>query len=243
MKELGADGDHWDLRMNLKNMPEVEWSLDDAARSFAGAGDLQYSPLLLLKGRLALASVGRGMVGSSKLSRQFGFGGATLVTRLTLTAILMPFTSAIAAAAMILQVEVSSGLPGFHRGELQRYLASHMAQVGLGEWRFEPAPDSGSAANRVEWTFRLNPYAGGGVRNFAHTSVHPQGFGARRPITIEARLYLNGEYQTLVERQAVIKGGPNDSEFAAAIATTTQNLLGPSGAYHAIDLGLRRGHL
>ena len=183
------------------------------------------------------------MVGSDELSQRVGFGGAPLVMRLALAAVLMPFASAIAAAAMILQVEVSSGLPGFHRGELQRYLASHMAEVGLGEWRFEPAPDSGSAANRVEWTFRLNPYAGGGVRNFAHTSVYPQGFGARRPITIEARLYLNGEYQALVERQAVIQAVPNDPEFAAAVASATRDLLGPSGAYHAIDLGLRRGHL
>ena len=55
--------------------------------------------------------------------------------------------------------------------------------------------------------------------------------GVHRPITIEARLYLNGEYQTLVEKQAVIEGGPNDPDLAAAVATVTQNLLGPSGAY------------
>jgi hypothetical protein len=134
-------------------------------------------------------------------------------------------------------------LPWLHRGALQRYLALHMTETGLGEWHFEPAADSGPAANRVEWTFRLNPYAGGGVRSFAHTSVNQQGFGERRPITIEARLYLNGEYQTLVERQAVIRSSPDDAEFAAAVTSATQALLGPSGAYHAIDLGPRRGHL
>jgi hypothetical protein len=183
------------------------------------------------------------MIGSNELSHRVGVGRAALVTRLALAAILMPFASAIAAAAMTLQVAASDGLPGFHRGDLQRYLALHMAETGLGEWRFEPAADSGSAANRVEWTLRLNPYAGGGVRNFAHTPVYQQGFSARRPITIEARLYMNGDYQTLVEKQAVIQGGPNDPEFAAAIASATQDLLGPSGAYHPIDPGLRRGHL
>ena len=81
------------------------------------------------------------------------------------------------------------------------------------------------------------------MRNFAHTLVGDRRFGVHRPVTIEARLYLNGEYQTLVEKQAIIQGGPNDPEFAAAVASATQNLLGPSGAYRAIDLGLRRGHL
>jgi len=150
---------------------------------------------------------------------------------------ILPFGSSIAAAAMTLEVEASNGLPGFHPSELQRYLALHMAEAGLGEWRFEPATAGGTAANRVEWTFKLNPYAGGAVRNFAPTPAHDGGVGAGRPVTIEARLYLNGEYQILVERQAVIWSGANDSEFAAAVASTAQALLGPSGAYHAIDSG------
>ncbi len=183
------------------------------------------------------------MIGSNELSHRVGFRRARLATRLALAAMLMPFASAIAAAATTLQVQASTGLPGFHRGDLQRYLALHMAEARLGEWRFEPAADNDSAANRVEWTFKLNPYAGGEVRNFVRTQIYEQRLGVRRPITIEARLYLNGEYQTLVERQAVIQGGPNDPEFAAAVASATQNLLGPSGAYHAINLGLRRGHL
>jgi hypothetical protein len=64
-------------------------------------------------------------------------------------------------------------------------------------------------------------------------------FGVHRPITIEARLYLNGEYQTLVEKQVVIQGGPSDPDLAAAVASLTENLLGPSGAYSAIDAGQR----
>jgi hypothetical protein len=83
----------------------------------------------------------------------------------------------------------------------------------------------------------LNPNAGGEVRNFVHTQVYEQRFEIHRPITIEARLYLNGQYQTLVEKQAIIHGGPDDPELAAAIASATENLLGPSGAYRAIDTG------
>lgn len=183
------------------------------------------------------------MIGSSKLPHLVRFHRGSWVVRLVVAAVLVPFASAVAAAAMTLQVEASDGLPGFHRADLQRYLALHMAESGLGEWLFVPAADGGSARDRVEWTFKLNPYAGGEVRNFVHTLVYERQFGVHRPITIEARLYLNGEYQTLVEQQAIIHGGPDDPDLAAAVATAAQNLLGPSGAYRAIDLGLRRGHM
>jgi len=53
------------------------------------------------------------------------------------------------------------------------------------------------------------------------------------------RLYLNDEFQTLVERQATIQGGPNDTELAAAVVSATASLLGPSGAYRAIDMRQR----
>ena len=114
-----------------------------------------------------------------------------------------------------------------------------MADAGLPDWRFEPAQGGIAAPNRVEWTFRLNPYAGGTVRRFVPEPVAEQGFGTHRPVTIEARLYLDGEYQTLVERQAMVQGGPNDSELAAAVASATESLLGPSGAYRAIDMRQR----
>jgi hypothetical protein len=52
-------------------------------------------------------------------------------------------------------------------------------------------------------------------------------FGVHRPITIEARLYLSGEYQTLAKEKAIIQGGPDDPDLAAAVASLTQNLLGP----------------
>jgi hypothetical protein len=183
------------------------------------------------------------MTGSCKLPRLVRFRRAAWVARLVLAATLVPFALPVAAAAITLQVEAATGLPGFHRDDLQRYLALHMAEAGLGEWRFEPAANSGPARDRVEWTFKLNPYAGGEVRNFMHTRVDERQVGVHRPITIEARLYLNGEYQTLVEQQVILHGGPDDPELAAAVASATQSLLGPSGAYRAIDLGLRRGHM
>jgi hypothetical protein len=179
------------------------------------------------------------MTGFSKLSHLLRFRRAAWVARLVLALTLVPFASAVAAAAVTLQVEAANGLPGFHRADLSRYLAAHMAETGLPDWRFEPAEGYSSALDRVEWTFKSNPYAGGEVRNFAHTSGYERKLGLHRPVTIEARLYLNGEYQTLVEAQAIIHGGPDDPSLAAAIANATQGLLGPSGAYRAIDTGQR----
>jgi hypothetical protein len=105
----------------------------------------------------------------------------------------------------------------------------------VNEGAFTSSGEFYSSRDRVEWTFRLNPYAGGEVRNFAHTLASERRFGGHRPITIEARLYLNDQYQTLVEKQATIQGGPDDPDLVMAVVSVTENLLGPSGAYRAFN--------
>jgi hypothetical protein len=155
---------------------------------------------------------------------------------------LVPGKSSPATAQVTLQVEAAHGLPGLHHSALARFIAARMAGAGLAGWRFEPAAGDAIAADRVEWTFRFNPYAGGEVRNFAHKSTDEWRFGVHRPVTIEARLYLKGEYQTLVEKQAIIQGGADDPDLAAAVENVTQNLLGPTGAYRAIDTGPRSAY-
>jgi hypothetical protein len=148
--------------------------------------------------------------------------------------------NAFAAPQMTLEIKASPGLPGLHHSALSRFVASSMAKAGLTDWRFEPAEGERVAADRVEWSFRLNPFAGGAVRTLAHTLSYDERFSERRPITIEARLYIRGEYQTLVESQATIRGGPDDPDLTAAVVSATRNLLGPSGAYRAIDMGQYR---
>ena len=160
---------------------------------------------------------------------------AALVARWALAAALSLFAPANAAAPLILQVVTSDTLPGFHLGDLPRYLALHMAEARLADWRFEPAADKGSAPDRVEWKFKLNAYAGGEVRKFTRPHMAERTFAAHRPVTIEARLYLNGQYQVLVEKQVIVQGGPDDPDLAAAVAAVTQNLLGSQGAFRAID--------
>jgi hypothetical protein len=162
-----------------------------------------------------------------------------LAAQLALTATLFLLAPANAAVSLTLQVETPDTLPGFHRGDLPHYLALHMGAARLADWRFEPAADKGSAPDRVEWRFKLNPYAGGNVRSFVRPHMAERTFAAYRSVTIEAKLYLNGEYQTLVEKQAVIEGGPNDPNLAAAVAAVTETLLGSQGAFRAIDSGQR----
>ena len=167
--------------------------------------------------------------------RRFDCG--TLVAILTLVAFVWWFAPANAEAPITLQVRTLDALPGLNHSALSRFLAAHMADTGLADWRFEPAEGDSEAPDRVEWTIRLNPDAGGDVRNFVHGRMYEQRIGVQRPVTIVVRLYLKGEYQTLVVRQAMIQGGPNDPELAAAVTSATDSLLGPSGANRASDTG------
>jgi hypothetical protein len=159
---------------------------------------------------------------------------------LALVAAFVPLT---AAAATSLEVEGPGAVPGFHTSEqLRRYLALQMAEAQPADWRFAPAAAGDAAApDRVKWRFQLNPYAEGEVRTFVPPYMDDKTFGVHRPITIEARLYLNGKYQTLVKKKAIIEGGPDDPDLAAAVASLTQKLLGSSGAYLAINSGQHQG--
>jgi len=165
------------------------------------------------------------------------FGRSALIAGLIAIAAIARCAPVGAAEPIALQVQATHGLPGLHHSALSRFLAAHMTEAGLADWRFEPKNSDASARDRVEWTFILNPYAGGEVRNFAHTPPFERRFGVHRPVTIEARLYLNNQFQTLVERQATIQGGPDDPDLIAAVASVTENLLGPFGAYRAINTG------
>lgn len=173
-----------------------------------------------------------------------GPGGAarrrvTIFVLWALAAALGSPATAFARAPVTLQVVATHGLLEFHHSALSRFLAAEMTRVGLADWRFAPEGKDGAAADRVEWSFKLNPYAGGEVRSFVHSLSHEESFG-RRPATIEVRLYLDGQYQTLVEAQAFVRGTPDDPDLAAAVVRATRNLLGPNGAYRAIDMGQYR---
>jgi hypothetical protein len=175
----------------------------------------------------------------AKSPRRREFDHLALIAAFALAAACVPLGLAHAASPTTLQVAISDALPGFRRAGLSNYLAHEMAKARLPDWRFTPATDDGAAPDRIEWSFKLKPYAGGEVRSHAPSRSTERGLGAHRLISIEARLYLNGEYQTRVNKQAIIQGGRKDPHLAAAIASVTQNLLGSSGAYRSLDTGSR----
>jgi AcrB/AcrD/AcrF family len=147
-----------------------------------------------------------------------------LMAAAALFATLIPFASVSGGASLTVGVQVDGTLPGFHRSEVPQYVARHMEGAGLAGWRFKPVSGGGKPAHRVEWSFKLAPYAGGEVRSFGprrHT------LGVRRSIAIEARLYLHGKYQKSLSARVVIERGTHDPDLAAVVASLTQNLFGP----------------
>lgn len=139
---------------------------------------------------------------------------------------------------IMLMVVARDPLPGFRKADETRYLTDRMKASGLSGWGFAAAPDpSIPARDRIEWHFELDPYAGGGIRQFFPIPGLQRLFGARHLITAEAMLYLDDEYQTLMFGQATIQGGAQDKDLAAFIARMSEGLLGEKGAYRSIDMG------
>ena len=77
--------------------------------------------------------------------------------RAALAASVLLFAPAVAAAPLTLQVEASDTLPGFHIGDLPRYLALHMAEARLPDWRVD---EQASPSAILRWsTASANAYA------------------------------------------------------------------------------------
>jgi hypothetical protein len=136
-----------------------------------------------------------------------------------------------------LSVTASGPLPGFRAEDATRYVTQQMAASGVNGWRFVAAPaPANPPRDRIEWHFELDPYAGGGVRQFFPMAQVQKLFGVKHRISAEARLYLDGQYQTLMFGQATIQGGAEDKDLAHFVAQMTGGLLGEHGAYRSIDL-------
>jgi hypothetical protein len=142
------------------------------------------------------------------------------------------------AQTVTIAVQATGELPGFRIEEAAPYLAAEMATAGIPAWRFVPRDPGLAAPNRIEWTFALLPYAGGEVRRFfpmpeaqRTMDVHLQGM--HRLISAQARLYLNGEYQTVTFGQEAVQGGADDPDLTAFLVRTTRSL---QSAWRAIDM-------
>jgi hypothetical protein len=129
----------------------------------------------------------------------------------------------------LLVVRSSGMLPGFDGGNIALYLAHQMTQAPLLGWSFEPdLGDTSPRANRIEWRFRVEP-------GTPQTPAAGRRFVPRRMVTIEVRLFLNDQFQTVTFGQVDIYGGPQDSELAAFIINQTASLLDNPRALRALE--------
>jgi hypothetical protein len=137
--------------------------------------------------------------------------------------------------AFTLSVHGSGELPGFRMEEAGPYLAQQMNGAEISGWHFVPQ-GTFVDSNRVELHFELLPYAGGQVRQVfpmreAGMDMHLR--GTHRLVEVQARLFLNGEYQTMVVGQQTVQGGAQDPELAAFLIRIGKSL---DNAFRAIDV-------
>jgi hypothetical protein len=127
-------------------------------------------------------------------------------------------------------VEINGSVPGFTSEQLETYVAQQMAATHITAWRFEPgpAPDTPTAsqpANRVVWNFKPLPYAGGSIRYIGPAlSAGKQLFGVGRAIGIDAKIYLNGQYQATTFDQVTVKGA-HDPDLSAVIQRVLKSIV------------------
>jgi hypothetical protein len=149
-------------------------------------------------------------------------------------------SSAASSPTMPLQVavETKGSLPGFSDSELPDYFAAAMNAVTQKGWHFAPGPASSVPADRIELSFETNAYAAGAVRTYGISRATMERLlNVHHSITIEARLFLGDQYQTLFFEQVTVSGGPHDAELDDAVAKLTRALT----AYPALKTGPNSG--
>jgi hypothetical protein len=127
-------------------------------------------------------------------------------------------------AQTTLSVQASGELPGFRIEDASSYLAGEMTKAGIAAWRFAPRVPSVAAPDRIEWDFQLQPYAGGQVRQLFPMAGVQRMLGPHRLVSAQVKLFLAGQYQTVIIGQEAVQGGAGDPELSALIARLTRTL-------------------
>jgi hypothetical protein len=142
--------------------------------------------------------------------------------------------NATASERQLIAVEVEGSLQGAANDELPAIITSEMEQAPHPAWQFAPATGA-TAPNRIEWKLVPASDASGAVRTFGFSrGMMTRLEGAKRVVSVEVRLYLNGKYQTMAVGQIRDTGNPRDAEVADEIATLTRQVLADA-AVHATN--------
>ncbi|GIL39413.1 hypothetical protein [Roseiterribacter gracilis] len=135
----------------------------------------------------------------------------------------------VASHATSLDVVVADGanqVPGLRGDDLPRAILNSMQHVAPRDMSVEVAPKGPLPPNRVEWRFHANPYAGGAVKYIGPArSAAERLFGVHRQVTAEAKLFLDGKYQSTVFGEANLAGTADEPSFTALIEGLTTTLL------------------
>ncbi len=130
---------------------------------------------------------------------------------------------------LTVSVEVEGSVPGFTTDQLSAYVSQQMADAHLTAWHFAPAApaaETNPPPNRVVWQFKILPFAGGAVRYIGPALSKARNlFGIGRPIGVDAKIYLNGQYQSTSFDQATIKGGPHDASLSDVIKKVMNSIV------------------
>lgn len=123
-------------------------------------------------------------------------------------------------------VATKGSLPGFSDRDLPDYFAAQMNGVASNGWHFAPLQAGlPPSPERVEISFQTNPYAAGAVKTYGISRATMERLlNVHHLVTIEARLFLGGQYQTLFFEEVTVSGGPHDAELENAIAKLTRAL-------------------
>lgn len=127
-------------------------------------------------------------------------------------------------------VEIDGSVPGFTKDQLSAYLCRQLEASHLTGWRFVPtslAPTGGDQpSNRIVWHFKPLPYGGGGTRYIGPAlSRARELFGVGRAVSIDAKIFLNDQFEATTFDQVTVKGGQDDPGLAAAIQKVMKSVV------------------
>ncbi len=149
--------------------------------------------------------------------------------------------SAVLKKNLTMAVEIDGSVPGFSNDQLEAYVAQQMAATRITSWHFEPGPApggpiTGQPANRIVWQFKPLPYAGGGIRYIGPAvSRAKQLFGVGRAVGIDAKIFLNGQFQATTFDQVTVKDGPKDPGLSAVIQKVLKSIVANATAEGKAD--------
>lgn len=168
------------------------------------------------------------------MSRHRNHRFANLAAGLVLAlASVAPMTARSEVHPITVGVAASGSIPGISDAELAGFLATTMNNGADGPWRFEPtAPGAPPPPNRIEWAIKTNASAEGTVRSYGFSRATMERLiGVHQFLSIEVKLYLDGQYQTAAHSEVTATQRAHDPDLAADVIRSTRQLM----AYSTMD--------